>query len=318
MSLSSKLFICVQKQDIPGVICELNDPNTKVDRGGARQKFSYQETPLQLAVESDSKKIVELLINAGANVNVTSATGRWTPLHVVASRGVSCDMMRMLIAGGADIEAQDVHGETPLFNAYGNGVELLLVEGANIDAVNHGGITPLMSAASTGEVKVVEILLAHHAVVDAKDLRGETALKHAVVAGDWQIVEILLAHKADVNARDKRGFTSLMHLAHNYGTFRYRHHVGMQMAIAMMLLKFGADIFATALGQTALTLSVRPSDHNLENFLRLEMDRHKFTAFAMASDERLGKGSQAAKLSAQEILEMVWKLSHDKGYADTC
>ena len=300
MSLSSKLFICVQKQDIPGVICELNDPNTKVDTGGAERIFCYYQTPLELAVEKDSDEIVKLLVNAGANVNVSHGSAAWTPLHTAASRG-RCDMMRMLIAGGANIEAQDIHGATPVFKAWGDGVELLLAEGANVEAVSPGGLTPLMKAASVGAMRVVEILLAHHAFVDAEDNRGFTALFHAVYAGNVNIVETLIAHEADVNAKDNQGLTPLMIIA---GSYR-EHGSTSRVFMAKMLLEKGADIFAEADdGRTAVTFAVIGSWHYLEKFLRLEMDRRKFTAFAMSSHDRLGSNSHASKLH-KEMLRKI-------------
>jgi ankyrin repeat protein len=270
--------------------------------------YCCYETPLEVAVEKDSEEIVELLINAGANVNISNGAAAWTPLHTAASRG-RCDMMNMLIEGGANIEAQDINGATPLFKAWGNGLELLLAEGANVYAMNSSSSTPLMNAACRSEVKVVEMLLAHGVDVDTKDNRKFTALTHAVHAGDVKIVDMLLAHKADVDARDRRGFTPLMHLSYSNGIPLMQ---GRLMVIAEMLLKNGADIFAQAFdGQTA----VGESHGGLRKLLRLEMDRQKFTAFAMSSNDRLGKNSQSSQLH-KEMLRMIWELSHETGHAD--
>ena len=80
-----------------------------------------------------------------------------------------------------------------------------------------------------------------------------------------------------------------------------------------------ANIFAEAFdGQTVVSpwSSSRPPNFevkescDLEKFLLLEMDRQKFTAFAIASDDRLGEGSQAAKLD-EEIRRMVWEMSNE-------
>lgn len=269
MSSATELFNCVLEQDIVGVRRELNDSNPQVDQGGARRLFWCYETPLEVAVTMDSDEIVELLINAGANVNVRNGNVGWTPLHRTAYRG-KCDIMRMLIRRGANKEARDIHGETPLFKAWGEGVELLLEEDSNVDAVNHGGLTPLMHAVRHGEVETVKMLLAHHAAVDAKD---------------------------------NHGLTPLMHLTGNWGSSQCQP---ICLVIANILLEHGADVFAEALdGKTALTFAVRESYHDLEKFLRLEMDRQKYTAFAMASNDRLGKGSQAAQID-EEMRRMIW------------
>ena len=305
MSLSSELYICVLNQDIEGVRRKLYDRNTQVDKGGARRDFWHYETPLELAVELNLDEIVELLINAGANVNTSNGADGWTPLHTAASAS-KCNMMMMLILHGANIEAQDRTGATPLFKAWAKGAELLIAEGANVDAKDIRGTTPLMHAVRRDDVKIVEILLAHHAIVNTKDNRGLTPLMHAVCHGEVKIVEVLLAHYADVNAKDNRGLTPLMHLAASYGA-----PTSQQLVIAKMLLENGANTFAKALnGLTAVAYSVRKSKHNLENFLRLEMDRQNFIAFAMASNDRLGERSQAAKLH-KEMLRMVWEMSNE-------
>jgi ankyrin repeat protein len=308
-SLSRKLYRCVLHQDIDGVRRELSDRNTNVDKGGARGDFCYCETPLQRAVELDSDEIVELLINAGANVNVSNGGGSWTPLHTTASRG-KCDLMRMLVVGGANKEAQDVHGATPLFKAWGQGAELLITGGANVEAVDRNGFTPLLHAVHEDQVNCVEMLLAHHAVVEVRDNQGRSPLIHAANAGDVRVVEMLLAHRAVVDAKDNQGLTPLMHLG---GLQEDGYHRGARMAITDMLLRNGADIFAETFdGQTAVTLAAKEQSRDLEQFLRLEMDRQKFTAFAMASNDRLGEESRVAKID-EEMRRMVWEVYLENG-----
>ena len=304
MSLSTKLFNYVLDQDIEGVRRELesNDSIAYANKGGARRLYCYCETPLEVAVQMNSYEIAELLILAGADVNVAYGPALWTPLHVATYSG-KCDMMSMLIECGANIEAQDIQGATPLFKAYGNGLEMLLEEGANVHAVNHMGITPLMMAACACKVDVVKMLLSYEADVDTKDNRGFESLAYAVRAADVKIVEMLLAHNADVDAKDNQGLTPLIHLACMYGTpIQHQRPHRRQLVIAEMLLKNGADIFAKAFdGRTALGAS----HGDLKKLLQLEMDNLKFTAFAMSSNDRLGEGSQAAKLH-EEMLRMVW------------
>ena len=80
-----------------------------------------------------------------------------------------------------------------------------------------------------------------------------------------------------------------------------------RLVIAKKLVKNGADIFATSnYGRTALTFAANNPNHDFENFIRLEMRRQNYTAFAMASHERLGGGSQAANLH-EETRRMIWE-----------
>ena len=63
-----------------------------------------------------------------------------------------------MLRAGADVNAADDHGVTPLERAAENAsvavVERLLAAGADVDARQTSGLTPLMTAARTGSVDV--------------------------------------------------------------------------------------------------------------------------------------------------------------------
>jgi len=68
-------------------------------------------------------------------------------------------MVDLLLRAGADVQAADDHGVTPLARAAENAstamVEKLLAAGASANAVQSSGLTLLMTAARTGNVQVV-------------------------------------------------------------------------------------------------------------------------------------------------------------------
>ena len=87
------------------------DPNV-ADTGG--------HTPLySLANECkvpDAARVVRALVRAGADVNAAAGVKHCTPLHMAARRG-NVEVAEALIECGADVEARDSRGDTPLRRA---------------------------------------------------------------------------------------------------------------------------------------------------------------------------------------------------------
>jgi ankyrin repeat protein len=72
------------------------------------------ETPLHAAIAENHRDVTELLINKGANVNARNASGR-TPLHFAANLIDDPDLAELMILHGADVNARESkYGVTPL------------------------------------------------------------------------------------------------------------------------------------------------------------------------------------------------------------
>lgn len=109
-----------------------------------------------------------------------------------------------LLAGGADIEAPDPRGYTPLMLAAYNGhvqaVELLIARGANPNARDRAGNSVLMGATFKGHVELVERLLRAGADARAQNAAGIDAQGIAEQFGRAEVMPVLagaLAHGAD-------------------------------------------------------------------------------------------------------------------------
>ncbi|MHC4540673.1 MAG: ankyrin repeat domain-containing protein [Planctomycetota bacterium] len=86
------------------------------------------------------------------------------------------DVIQTLIAKGADINAKDQHGETPLAEHGSTRIaEFLIPNGADVTAKNNKGETPLHCATFWGYRQIVELLMAHGADINAKTNEGQTA-----------------------------------------------------------------------------------------------------------------------------------------------
>jgi len=235
--------------------------------------------PLVFAASCGHKEIVELLIAKGADVNVKNSgktpldwaikqshtetaellhkhggkRGSELPLATLfeAVKQVDLQGVKDFLAKGADVNAKDDSGWTPLIHAANRGhnevAALLIAKGADVNAKNEGGVTTLSFAVSEGHKEIAELLIAKGADVNTKDDSGWTPLYYAARRGHKEIAELLIAAGADVNAKTEDGYSDTpLHLAAREG----------HKEIAELLIAKGADVNAKRYdGETPLDLA---------------------------------------------------------------
>ena len=151
------------------------------------------------------------------SANVADGNGI-TPLMYAAEIG-SLDAMRLLIDGGADVNAQNAFGSTALMWSVSDPakVRLLLDHGAQVNTLARSGRAALIVAAFTNpSAEVVKLLLAKGATVGIMDKRHVTPLNAATFGNDTATVRVLLEAGGDINTPDTFiGLTPLMNAAGN-------------------------------------------------------------------------------------------------------
>jgi ankyrin repeat protein len=145
---------------------------------------------------------LEIFLNRGADPNCRDAMGQ-TPL-VTAAYADSPEAVKLMLAHGANVKLADGTRLTALHAWAGLDHEsevgqLLLAAGADPNAKDNFGVTPLFFAASAGLTETIKLLLAHGADPNVKDLQGFTVLSNAVVANREAAVALLLEKGADPN-----------------------------------------------------------------------------------------------------------------------
>ena len=140
-----------------------------------------------------------------ASVSATDEYGK-TALMRAAARGHN-EIVDLLLAAGADVNLRHKHGYTALHLATSSGhlqaVVALLTRGAEVNVARHSGVTALWEAAYHGHREIVDVLVAHGADVNVQvKLTGPTALWAAATNGYREIVNILLEHGAEDPAHD--------------------------------------------------------------------------------------------------------------------
>jgi len=87
-------------------------------------------------------------------------------------------------------------------------VRASLKQGADVNARDELGRTPLMWSAFHGSVTILEILIARGADVNAQDKMGRTALVWAAITGRENTVVVLVGAGADMSTRDSSGLNA--------------------------------------------------------------------------------------------------------------
>ena len=85
-----------------------------IARGDDLNKINeWGATALGAAAHLGKLNPMTLLLLNGCNVNTCSPGAKWTPLHAAAYGGI-VDAVRILVAKGADVDAKEKHGDSPL------------------------------------------------------------------------------------------------------------------------------------------------------------------------------------------------------------
>lgn len=168
-------------------------------------------TPLHEAVRYGDIDIAKALLESGADVNAEDNLGK-TPVMLVIPEDKREAMYRILIAHKADTTKKDAYGDTVLHTATMTSLspvilELLVASGADVNARNKDGVSPLLIAVQKRNFAHVKFYADRGADINSADKAGDTPLTLAFK--DGQAMLEMLVNRTNAFSHDSNGNTPL-------------------------------------------------------------------------------------------------------------
>ena len=197
--------------------------------------------PIHDAADRGDVETVRRLLAEGVSPHATDFIAN-TPLHYLcrSTWSAAADRLvclRLLLDAGANLEAVDCNGHTPLHwcATEVRNVEIVssLVEaGANVNAAADLGKTALHFAASTGALACVKVLLAAGADINVRSVAGSTPLSNALVQDHRRMFALFLRAGAEIPTNNTDPYIVRVRNAGGFQRYAQQHHARITSILA--------------------------------------------------------------------------------------
>jgi ankyrin repeat protein len=143
------------------------------------------------------------------------------PLAYAAAYG-NLEIVKLILAKGADIDGAVAYGDVPLIKAAEHGnkhiIEYLLEQGADVNKPNAFGVSPFIGFCAAGDMELVQLAVKHGGKINEcytqqtqpnQGRKNYTALQASAAYGKTDVAKFLLANGGDPMLTDSEGRTCL-------------------------------------------------------------------------------------------------------------
>lgn len=152
--------------------------------------------------DGEYPETIAMLMRYGAGSLVFTPAGE-APLHLAVAKG-HAEPTTTLLESGADANLRTK-----------DAIDVLVAAGADLEAEDDEGMTPLLCASGSGRSKIFSGLLKHGANAGQRHNEGHGVIHMAAQGDDVAVLKIILPSGVDSNLRDDEGCTAL-HLANSF------------------------------------------------------------------------------------------------------
>ena len=207
--INTKLLKSIKNRDVAScekLLKKNADPNAK----DIRKKY----TALHLAISAESFDICQMLLDAGADPDLTSPYIGSPLSHCYKSNQIH--IARLLLEKGADIEEKNTSGETfvlqeMLKEKRHEWIKLFVEYNADLNVKNHNLLSPLRLAVQNNDSLLTDLFLNSNSDINEADTLNGSLMWSALEKGNVVIAELLLDYGANIHNSNKMGNNLLMH-----------------------------------------------------------------------------------------------------------
>jgi len=258
-------------------------------------------TPLLHASGNSEFAATRKLLELGADTELPNSYGR-TPLLNVARESGDVEMAQLLVEHGADVDAIDTFGDSPIvlaaWRGYAEIVDLLLDNNVDVPVDGRRGTQLIQYSAEKGLDRLMARLVEGGADLTLGSGHGASLVHAAALGGSGAIVGLLLEQGLDAATPDMFGWTPLHYAA-----------VKGRAAVTEILAGMGVALEARTLsGHSAMSLAVDQGHHEVVNLLVGIGADASTRLFPELTGPYLGQAppAETPELFAPDIVEVNW------------